>query len=112
MSTAFRLRKFGVNDMTSFPVSINMDSLGSSEVEESEDETGKAAEGDEKPTDKASSSSSSKKNIKLFKVGHKMPAKRLITFKRDEDLTFTVQYDGEVPAGTPSLIAKYNITGK
>jgi hypothetical protein len=41
-----------------------------------------------------------------------MPAKRLITFKRDEDLTFTVQYDGDVPVGTPSLIAKYNITGK
>lgn len=51
----------------------------------------------------AAAASSSKKNIKLFKVGHKIPAKRLLTFKRDEDLTFTVQYDGEIPKGNSLL---------
>jgi len=106
LSTAFRLRKFGVHDITSFPVSIDIDSLGASEVSEEEgDDKEEGADAKEAAT------SSSKKNIKLFKVGHKIPAKRLLTFKRDEDLTFTVQYDGEVPKGQPSLIAKYNITG-
>jgi nitrate reductase cytochrome c-type subunit len=44
-------------------------------------------------------------------VGHKIPAKRLLTFKRDEDLTFMVKYDGELPPTVPVTIAKYNITG-
>ena len=104
LSTAFRLRKFGVHDITSFPVSIDIDSLGGGAVEEDaeEGEEGKeAAEGD----------AAAKKNVKLFKVGHKIPAKRLLTFKRDEDLTFTVKYDGELPPTVPVTIAKYNITG-
>jgi hypothetical protein len=29
-------------------------------------------------------------------VGHKIPSKRLLTFKRDSDLTFTLKYDDEV----------------
>lgn len=44
-------------------------------------------------------------------MGHKIPAKRLLTFKRDEDLTFMVKYDGELPPTVPVTIAKYNITG-
>ncbi len=66
---------------------------------------------DEAKADEPAPSASDKKNIKLFKVGHKIPAKRLLSFKRDEDLTFTMKYDGELPAGTPNIIAQYNITG-
>jgi hypoxia up-regulated 1 len=66
---------------------------------------------EEGKSDEAVGSSSDKKNIKLFKIGHKIPAKRLLSFKRDEDLTFTMKYDGEMPAGTPNVIAQYNITG-
>jgi len=104
LSTAFRLRKFGVHDITSFPVSIDIDSLGGGGVEEEvsdEEEEGK----------EASEAEGAKKNVKLFKIGHKIPAKRLLTFKRDEDLTFTVKYDGELPPTVPVTIAKYNITG-
>ena len=104
LSTAFRLRKFGVHDITSFPVSIDIDSLGGAVEEESE-------EGEEPKDKEGAEADTAKKNVKLFKVGHKIPAKRLLTFKRDEDLTFTVKYDGEVPATVPGTIAKYNITG-
>lgn len=104
LSTAFRLRKFGVHDITSFPVSIDIDSLGGAVEEESED-------GEETKEAAAEGADSAKKNVKLFKVGHKIPAKRLLTFKRDEDLTFTVKYDGELPATVPQTVAKYNITG-
>uniref|UniRef100_A0A6U6CFQ6 Uncharacterized protein n=1 Tax=Guillardia theta TaxID=55529 RepID=A0A6U6CFQ6_GUITH len=104
LSTAFRLRKFGVHDITSFPVSIDIDSLsgGVDEVAETEGEEEKA---------EGSESSPGKKNVKLFKAGHRIPSKRLLTFKRDEDLTFTLKYDDEVPAHTPVVIARYNITG-
>lgn len=102
LSTAFRLRKFGVHDITSFPVSIDIDSLGGA-VEEDTEEGEEAKE--------AVESDAAKKNVKLFKIGHKIPAKRLLTFKRDEDLTFTVKYDGELPSTVPVTIAKYNITG-
>jgi len=102
LSTAFRLRKFGVHDITSFPVSIDIDSLGGA-VEEDTEEGEEAKE--------AVESDAAKKNVKLFKIGHKIPAKRLLTFKRDEDLTFTVKYDGELPPTVPVTIAKYNITG-
>lgn len=111
LSTAFRLRKFGVHDMTSFPVSIDIDSLAAGAMEEAKDED--AEEGEEKKDEEEAPAAASggKKNIKLFKVGHKIPAKRLLTFKRDEDLTFTVKYDDEVPGSVPRVIAKYNITG-
>jgi hypothetical protein len=105
LSTAFRLRKFGVHDITQFPVSIDFET-GVSDSPVEEDET--KEEG--KPEEPAPSASE-KKNIKLFKIGHKIPAKRLLSFKRDEDLTFTMKYDGELPAGTPNIIAQYNITG-
>jgi len=103
LSTAFRLRKFGVHDITSFPVSIDMDALGSADaVEEDSEEGGE---------DKDATAAGGKKNIKLFKIGHKIPSKRLLTFKRDSDLTFTLRYDDEVPAYVPAVIARYNITG-
>lgn len=93
-----------MHDITQFPVSIDFETgVADSPIddEETKDE-GKAEE---------AATSSDKKNIKLFKVGHKIPAKRLLSFKRDEDLTFTMKYDGELPAGTPNIIAQYNITG-
>ena len=105
LSTAFRLRKFGVHDITQFPVSIDFETgVADSPVDEEE------AKEDAK-SDEPAPSATDKKNIKLFKIGHKIPAKRLLSFKRDEDLTFTMKYDGELPAGTPNIIAQYNITG-
>jgi hypoxia up-regulated 1 len=86
-------------------VSIDFETgVSDSPVEEDESK-------DEAKADEPAPSASDKKNIKLFKVGHKIPAKRLLSFKRDEDLTFTMKYDGELPAGTPNIIAQYNITG-
>ena len=105
LSTAFRLRKFGVHDITSFPVSIDIDSIGGGAVEEEDNEEGDVA------SKEAADASGATKNVKLFKVGHKIPAKRLLTFKREEDLTFTVKYDGDLPPSVPVTIAKYNITG-
>lgn len=105
LSTAFRLRKFGVHDITSFPVSIDIDSIGGGAVEEEDNEEG------DMTSKEAADASGATKNVKLFKVGHKIPAKRLLTFKREEDLTFTVKYDGDLPPSVPVTIAKYNITG-
>ena len=76
-----------------------------------EDEQEESEEGEEPKDKEGVEADTAKKNVKLFKIGHKIPAKRLLTFKRDEDLTFTVKYDGEVPATVPATIAKYNITG-
>lgn len=49
LSTAFRLRKFGVHDITSFAVSIDIDSLGASEVSEEEEEDKEGSDKEVKP---------------------------------------------------------------
>ena len=95
-----------MHDITQFPVSIDFETGVADTPVDEED-----SKDENKADDGSASSYSDKKNIKLFKVGHKIPAKRLLSFKRDEDLTFTVKYDGELPAGTPNIIAQYNITG-
>lgn len=61
LTVRFRLRKFGVHDITSFPVSIDMDALGGAEAVEEDGED----EGEKK---EEAASTAGKKNIKLFKV--------------------------------------------
>jgi hypoxia up-regulated 1 len=110
LSTAFRVRKVGMTDISAFSVSLKLETLpskpgffsslfgsGSSKKEA-------ASDGDEEWT----------KHTSLYPRLSQVPSKaKTVAFNYDQDILCKIVYDDDVPlpAGTSPLIAVYNITG-
>ncbi|GMI02012.1 hypothetical protein TrST_g6123 [Triparma strigata] len=107
ISTAFRVRKVGMTDVTMFPVGVRLSSM------EAESKGGwfggkKKDKKDDKEEEEAWS-----KQATIFKEFGKMGVKKTIAFTHDSDVAVEVVYEESdyLPAGTSSDIVKYNITG-
>ena len=128
LSTAFRVRKVGLSDMSPFGITVALNtlpvepasegllsSLFNSVVGNKKSEaaaTTVAAEGDEA---KPAAADVWSKSVDVFPRKTTTPSKtKILTFPYDKDILCRVSYSEEnpfLPAGTNSLLALYNITG-
>jgi len=97
ISSAFRVRQVGLVDINPFPIGISLDNL------ETDDEGGKAEEGEETWGKKAT----------IFKANSKVGVKKTIAFTHDEDVHCSLDYadpDG-LPEGAKKELQRYKISG-
>jgi hypoxia up-regulated 1 len=89
LSTAFRVRKVGMTDTSSFGVSLRLENL-----DESSDWS---------------------KHTSLYPAHSSLPAKvKTVAFHHDQDISCRLEYDAQqtlLPEGTSELLAVYNVTG-
>mmetsp|Transcript_357 Transcript_357/g.348 ORF Transcript_357/g.348 Transcript_357/m.348 type:complete len:927 (+) Transcript_357:193-2973(+) len=109
LSTAFRVRKVGVTDTSSFGVSIRVETLpqetgffssmmGLLSTKKSDDTDGEVWQ----------------KHASLYPRRSPVPAKtKTVAFQYDQDILCKLEYDDDVPLpeGTAPLLAVYNISG-
>lgn len=119
LSTSFKVRKVGLNDISSFGVSVRLNTIqpagktgffGNLFGSASKPAT-TAAEGAE-----GAEESVWTKFTSLYPSGSGMPSKsKTVAFTYDQDISCRIEYDenqaAPLPAGTDALIATYNITG-
>jgi len=102
LSTAFRLRKFGIHEVTPFGVRALIDRP------KKVDETDEVTDGSTEPLSRRGPIVT-----EVFKRWQESPSKKVVTLRRDADFEFSVEYDDEVemPAGAQPFIARYNVSG-
>ncbi|GMH78695.1 hypothetical protein TrLO_g1449 [Triparma laevis f. longispina] len=107
ISTAFRVRKVGMTDVTMFPVGVRLSSL------ESESGGGWFGKKKDKKKDDKEDEEAWSKQATIFKEFGKMGVKKTIAFTHDENVAVEVVYEESeyLPTGTSTDIVKYNITG-
>lgn len=118
LSTAFRVRKVGVNDVSSFGVSVQMENLGTG-IKKSGGFFGGLFKGkeDKKDATKDAEGEVWHKKTALYGAKSSVPAKpKTVAFQHDQDILCRVEYDStkagnDLPEGTSNLLAVYNITG-
>ena len=118
LSTAFRVRKVGVSDVSSFGVSVQMENLGSG-VKKSGGFFGGLFKGkeDKKDASKEGEGEVWVKKTSLYGAKSSVPAKpKTVAFQHDQDILCRIEYDStkagnDLPEGTSNLLAVYNITG-
>lgn len=118
LSTAFRVRKVGANDVSNFGVSVRLNTIHSDAAASGGLFGGLF--GSSKPATPAVEGSTTEevwsKFTSLYPTGSAVPSKtKTVAFTYDKDINCRVEYDeaqlNALPAGTDSLIATYNITG-
>lgn len=115
LSTAFRVRKIGASDVSSFGVSVR---LNTKQPEPASGGLfgGLFGSGKSEAAKEGEQESVWTKFTSLYPAGSQMPSKsKTVAFTYDQDIDCRIEYDagqeGVLPAGTDSLIASYNITG-
>ena len=109
ISTAFRVRKVGMTDVTMFPVGVRLSTM---EAEEGGGLMGMFGKKKKKDEDTEEEEAWSKRAT-IFKEFGKMGVKKSIAFSHDMDVSVDVVYEDSkyLPPGTGSDIVKYNVTG-
>ena len=111
LSTAFRVRKVGLTDLTPFGVSIRLNTLPSDELSNTgffglfKGKHESINENDKEVWQKETS---------LYDAFSTVPSKaKVVAFPYDKDILCRLEYsnDQQLPIGTEKLIAVYNITG-
>jgi len=111
LSTAFRVRKVGLTDLTPFGVSIRLNTLPSDGVANNGFFglfKGKIESVNENDKDVW------QKETSLYEAFSSVPSKaKVVAFPYDKDILCRLEYsnDQQLPIGTDNLIAVYNITG-
>jgi hypoxia up-regulated 1 len=121
LSTAFRVRKVGATDISSFAINVRLESLPSPKPSsgggglfglfaKKESPTAATAAGEE-------AAAAWGKFTALYPAGSYLPSKmKTVAFQYHEDVSCSIEYspdDAEhpIPDGTSSVIAVYNVTG-
>ena len=106
LSTAFRVRKVGVADISSLGVSVKLETLPS-DAKAGGGFFGLGRKKEEKGEGEWH------KETALFPKKSPVPSKtKAVSFQHDSDILCRLEYDDDaLPPGTDSLIAVYNITG-
>eukprot|EP01039_Chlorochromonas_danica_P006723 gene6723-7432_t len=111
LSTAFRVRKVGMNDVSTFGVSIQLDTLPE-DAESKKGLFGLFAGKEETPSGETEVWH---KHTHLYPVKSALPSKtKTVAFYYDKDIRCKIEYDqGQelFPKDTSDLVAMYNITG-
>ena len=115
ISTAFRVRKVGMTDISPFPMGVRL-----TEIRPAADnatatdgaEGDKKEAGDDKDGDEAETKLWSKRAA-LFKKNDRLASRKMVTFKHDTDFSCTFLYDApsKLPVGTGNRVATYNVLG-
>jgi hypoxia up-regulated 1 len=111
LSTAFRVRKVGMSDTSSFGVSVNLETLPK-EAGFFSSVFSKLTGGEKNK--EGSDEEAWKKHISLYPIKSPVPAKsKTLAFNYDKDILCRIEYDDDIslPEGTSKLLAVYNITG-
>ena len=133
LSTAFRVRKVGATDISSFAINVRMETLPSSSSKQSSSSSGGggglfgglfAAKKEPTATTAATTANgqgeegaSWGKFTALYPAGSYLPSKmKTVAFQYHEDVSCSIEYspddeDHPIPEGTSSVIAVYNVTG-
>lgn len=114
LSVVFKVKPFEITDRTPYQIRVSFDPLSGAEAAESH-AAGDAMEQDEEGGAQTAQGESS---VEIFKLGAQVPGNKKMTIKRDKPFTLTAEnvFDDVpvptmVPAGSPSLLSKYLITG-
>eukprot|EP01035_Chromulina_nebulosa_P030583 gene30583-40644_t len=119
LSTAFRVRKVGISDVSSFDITVRMTTLPSTPSSSGGglggffgNLLGKKKQS-EASTDESAGQTEWNKKTKLYPVKSSLNSKlKTVAFQYDKDILCQVEYeDANLPAGTDKLIAVYNVTG-
>ena len=110
LSTAFRVRKVGISDLSSFGVSVSLEALPKEEggLFHSMLNILKGGDKEKGATD------GWHRQASLYPRKSLVPSKaKTVAFQYDKDILCRLEYDDEIPlpAGTDKLIAVYNVTG-
>lgn len=117
LSTAFRVRKVGANDISSFGVSVRLNTLP---TEAASGGLFGNLFGSSKPATPAVTEGSEEtvwsKFTSLYPSGSAVPSKtKTVAFTYDQDISCRIEYDENqvytLPMGADPLIGMYNITG-
>mmetsp|Transcript_28468 Transcript_28468/g.48847 ORF Transcript_28468/g.48847 Transcript_28468/m.48847 type:complete len:933 (-) Transcript_28468:116-2914(-) len=116
LSTAFRVRKVGANDVSSFGVSVRLNTLPTEAVSGG---LFSGLFGSSKPATPAVEGTEEtvwSKFTSLYPTGSAVPSKtKTVAFTYDQDISCRIEYDAEqkyaLPVGTDPLVGMYNITG-
>lgn len=112
ISTAFRVRKIGITDISSHGVSVRLAVLPKEAAAASSGFFGLLSGG--KAAEAASDDDSWVKQTELFAAKSSIPSKvKKLSFPHDRDILCTVEYTdpAALPPGVSPVIAVYNITG-
>ena len=118
LSTAFRVRKVGVQDMSSFGVSVRLETLA--EAEGAEKKGGLfggllgGKKGDKKGDKKGEEDEEWVKQTTVFPAKSAVPSKpKTVAFNYDKDILCKIEYDDEssplLPPGTAKTLGVFNI---
>eukprot|EP00939_MAST-03C_sp_MAST-3C-sp1_P003885 g3885.t1 len=110
ISSSFRTRHVGMQDINPFPIGVRMSGEASDDDNDVEDDDGgeeQAVAGDDVDGGLWT------KRATLFKRNGFRDRKRAVAFKRDRDFTCTLHYeeDANVPKGTAKTIREYKVSG-
>ena len=134
ISTAFRVRKVGMTDISPYPMGVRLTEIRrpeekEEEAEKKEGEDGEGeGEGEKKEETEGAKKEAEKKEEKkvekkegeeekklwskratLFKKNDRLASRKMVTFKHDTDFSCTFLYDAPtmLPEGTPNRVATY-----
>ena len=116
LSTAFRVRKVLMTDVTPFPIGVRL-----SKYDKPDDEgllagmlSSVGLGGSKESTEAAAENATAwSKRASLFKEGNKLDTKRTIAFLHDDDIVCNLTYDASelLPPDVEPTLAVYNISG-
>jgi len=118
LSTAFRVRKVGIVEPSSFGVSVQLESLPAAEKKSGGLGGFFGLGGKKKEANKEGEAGEAAwvKQTSLFSAKTSIPSRpKTVAFNHDQDILCRIEYDNtsslSIPSGTDNLIAVYNITG-
>jgi len=118
LSTAFRVRKVGATDISSFGINVRLESLPSSKPSSGGGGLfGLFAKKESSATAGEEAAAAWGKFTALYPAGSYLPSKmKTVAFQYHDDVSCSIEYspdDAEhpIPDGTSSIIAVYNVTG-
>lgn len=118
LSTAFRVRKVGATDISSFAINVRLESLPSPKPSSGGGGLfGLFAKKESSATAGEEAAAAWGKFTALYPAGSYLPSKmKTVAFQYHDDVSCSIEYspdDAEhpIPDGTSSIIAVYNVTG-
>jgi len=114
VSTSFKVRHVGLQDVNSFPIDVDLTDLaGKGEKKGGAVSGGLFGVGRRKAEAQDDDEEQWAKHATIFKLGSKLGVKKTIAFSHDEDVHVEVGYvDGAtLPAGTGLSIEQYDVSG-
>mmetsp|Transcript_12702 Transcript_12702/g.12343 ORF Transcript_12702/g.12343 Transcript_12702/m.12343 type:complete len:926 (+) Transcript_12702:120-2897(+) len=113
LSTAFRVRKVGATDVSSFGVSVRLETLPTVEPAGGSGFFGSLL-GRKKPVPAVEGETAWAKHTSLYPYRSQVPNKsKTVAFHYASDILCKIEYDDEIPLpeGAEKILAVYNITG-